>query len=290
MVRPAGLGLAPGQFARLDFPEAGWATFLHMHTDEMIEIISSAGDVAYAEDPLAALVAARTLCEDAYREHRAWGHVPTCRFVVDGMVVRAQVDRPHTGARDRKGRCVTREATDLVTRHDGEIGYESPAPGRQTGHVIYASTPSWDGFAQCDTCRLPRDYDEALRLRSWRVAATGEVSCAGCRRARYTPTQRWYPLQLRVFRPGTSHDHRRGIPVRVVPMETFERVWHRYPFKGQARQRNAYLLGYAYEALEGQGGPLGPLHYLGQPEQTPYTSAAQQAAWHYGRSHRFMGA
>lgn len=59
----------------------------------MIEITSSAGDTAYAEDPLAALVAARTLCEDAYQAHRAWGHVPTCTFTVDGLVVVAHVNQ-----------------------------------------------------------------------------------------------------------------------------------------------------------------------------------------------------
>lgn len=52
------------------------------------------GDTAYAYTPDAAVLAARTLCEDAYNANQWQGYKPTATFRVAGVVVRARVPQP----------------------------------------------------------------------------------------------------------------------------------------------------------------------------------------------------
>ncbi len=53
----------------------------------MIEVECSNGDIAEADDPASAIVAAKTLCEDAWRARPMHGHKPTVTFRVDGEVI-----------------------------------------------------------------------------------------------------------------------------------------------------------------------------------------------------------
>ncbi len=55
----------------------------------MIEVtVIETGDCAEAEDEEAAVLAARTIGEEARRTLRIWGNDPTLTFTVDGNVVR----------------------------------------------------------------------------------------------------------------------------------------------------------------------------------------------------------
>lgn len=51
------------------------------------------GDWAEAPDEFSALIAARTLCEDAYRAHSVQGFRPTATVLVDGKKVLHRVTR-----------------------------------------------------------------------------------------------------------------------------------------------------------------------------------------------------
>lgn len=60
-----------------------------------IEVIcDQTGDSAEAEDEASAIVAARTLCEDAVRARRIYGFKPSCTFLVNGVPVRSRVPEP----------------------------------------------------------------------------------------------------------------------------------------------------------------------------------------------------
>lgn len=55
----------------------------------MIEVtIIDTGDTAEADTPEAALLAARTMGEEARAAARTWGYDPTIRFAVEGEPVR----------------------------------------------------------------------------------------------------------------------------------------------------------------------------------------------------------
>ena len=149
---------------------------------------------------------------------------------------------------------------------DGIIGFEPPGRGQQTGHLVVARSPSWDGFVQCDTCNLPRQYEDALQgAGAYRVARTGEYSCGHCRRRAWAPRTRWYALQLRVFAPPAKPG---GLPQRVVPLLAFAWADDTWPTHGQVASHNAWLRGYADYRIDRI-----PVYDLGVPCPTPWGRA-----------------
>lgn len=57
----------------------------------MIQVVCSDGSTAEAHDPASAVYAAKTLCQEAWKQRPVQGHTPTASFYVDDVVVQLNV-------------------------------------------------------------------------------------------------------------------------------------------------------------------------------------------------------
>jgi hypothetical protein len=173
----------------------------------------------------------------------------------------------------------------------GILGFESAGKGQQVGHLVVARVPHWDGFVQCDTCNLPRQYEHALTgAGGYRVDRAGEHSCRNCRRRRYVQARPWYPITIRVFAPAAKQG---DFPQRVIPLAEFERAWRNWPLHHQAASRNAWLRGYADQRIDRPElyTPAGAANTpYGDPAQLRGTSKYLAETYNRGRGRAFFTA